>query len=359
MPNSLLGSSLPIIQAPMAGGITTVDLVSEVCEAGGVGSFGFAYSSPTQIHADLMAAKERTQGPLNANFFIFSDVEPPAEEEITAACASLCKLPVGKDVMHSVPKAPYFQDLEAQLAPVWVHKPSVLTFHFGLPPRSVIERAHSFGMKVGVSATSLKEAVSIQDIGCDFIVAQGVEAGGHRGTFDPYPPEDQEWNAVDLLKRLCRGVHLPIVSSGGVMTAFDIAERLASGAAGVQMGTAFLCCHEAGSNEIYRHFLMHEQKRPTVFTRAFSGRRARGIENVFTKSMEGEKILSFPLQNTLTAQLRRDAVNASDGEYQSLWAGSKFHAVQSLSVRDLMKQLSAFGEHLSNRKLVVGEAGKG
>ena len=104
---------------------------------------------------------------------------------------------------------------------------------------------------------------------------------------------------------------------------------------------------------------MHEQKRPTVFTWAFSGRRARGIENVFTKSMEGEKILSFPLQNTLTAQLRRDAVNASDGEYQSLWAGSKFHVVQSLSVRDLMKQLSAFEEHLSNRKPVVGDAGKG
>jgi nitronate monooxygenase len=192
---------VPVIQAPMAGGINNPVMAAASANAGGVGSFGFAYSTPEKIEADLIATQALTTGPMNANFFVFSPVDAPNSEEINAACASLQELPGAHGLQLSPPKAPFFPDLEKQIEPIWKIRPAVLTFHFGIPYHSLIEKAKSLGILVGISATNLNEAAQIEKAGADFIVAQGIEAGGHRGIFNPHAT-DEKLSAFDLLIQL-------------------------------------------------------------------------------------------------------------------------------------------------------------
>ncbi len=176
---------VPIIQAPMAGGINNPLLASEVSNAGGVGSFGFSYSTPQKISEDLAATRALTNGPINANFFVFSPVDLPSQAIQTQAIEALKNLPVAGEYSVSTPQAPFYPAIEDQLNPIWTHRPEILTFHFGVPSLSLIEKAHSLGITVGITATSLKEGRAVEKSGADFIVAQGIEAGGHRGIFNP------------------------------------------------------------------------------------------------------------------------------------------------------------------------------
>lgn len=329
---------LPIIQAPMAGGINTPSLAAAVANAGGVGSFGFAYSHPQKISEDLIATKALTDGPINANFFIFQPVALPSELIQEQAIDALKNLPGSGKYVVKLPEAPFFPKLEEQLEPIWQHRPAILTFHFGIPPLSVINKAHELGIVVGVTATSLGEAAAIHDAGADFIVAQGVEAGGHRGIFEPGTHDGllSTLDLIQVLKPICK---LPLVAAGGLMQGQDIKKVLESGAVAAQLGTAFLCCDEAGTSAQHRHYLLHEQQRETMFTQAFSGRLARGIKNQFMELMEGKTTLPFPLQNTLTTPLRQFAVSNQDGEYQSLWSGSGFSKIRPISALELMMAL--------------------
>jgi nitronate monooxygenase len=225
-----------------------------------------------------------------------------------------------------------------QLEPIWKTRPAILSFHFGLPPEGVIEKAHALGIAVGISATSLTEGLAIESAHADFIVAQGIEAGGHRGQFD-LQAKDEVLNTLELTAQLAKHCHIPIVAAGGIMNGAHIKNALAKGAQAVQMGTAFLCCDESGTPPSYRHYLMHKQERPTTLTRAFSGRFARGLENTFTRTMQDQTTLPFPIQNTLTGPLRQWAVAQNDAEYQSLWAGTAYAQVRSMTTKDLMQQL--------------------
>jgi nitronate monooxygenase len=225
-----------------------------------------------------------------------------------------------------------------QLEPVWRARPAILSFHFGLPPDGIIAKAHTLGIAVGVSATSLAEALAIESAHADFIVAQGIEAGGHRGQFD-LQAKDEALSTLELTAQLAKLCRIPIVAAGGIMNGTQIHNALAKGAHAVQMGTAFLCCNESGTPPSYRHYLLHKQDRPTTLTNAFSGRLARGIENTFTRTMQDQTTLPFPIQNTLTGPLRQWAVAQSDAEYQSLWAGTAYAQVRSMSTQDLMQQL--------------------
>jgi len=328
----------PIVLAPMAGGPNTPALAAAVANGGGLGSFGFAYSTPERIAADLGAARALTRGVLNANFFVFRDVVPPSLDEGERAVAAIAALPGAPAPQLPVP--PYFPDLAAQLEPVWRLRPEVLTFHFGLPPAGVIERAHSLGISVGVTATRAAEARSITAAGADFIVAQGAEAGGHCGVFAAGEPG--EWLPVrELLTSLRRVTELPLVAAGGLMSGADIASVLASGAEAAQLGTAFLATTESGASAAHRRFLLEEQARGTVLTRAFSGRCARGIRNAFTERMANAPVLPFPLQNTLTTGLRKAALERDDGEYQSLWAGTNYARCRAGGARELLRRLLA------------------
>ncbi len=322
----------------MAGGITTPQLVAAVANHGGVGSFGFAYSTPEKIHTDLVMAQSMTSGPINANFFVFSPVCLPSEQIQKNAMQALGSLGVGGVQSLALPVEPFYPNLMEQLEPIWKTRPAILSFHFGLPPEGVIEKAHALGIAVGISATSLTEALAIESAHADFIVAQGIEAGGHRGQFD-LQAKDEVLNTLELTAQLAKHCHIPIVAAGGIMNGAHIKNALAKGAQAVQMGTAFLCCDESGTPPSYRHYLMHKQERPTTLTKAFSGRLARGLENTFTRTMQDQTTLPFPIQNTLTGPLRQWAVAQNDAEYQSLWAGTAYAQVRSMTTKDLMQQL--------------------
>jgi nitronate monooxygenase len=329
---------LPIIQAPMAGGITTPQLVAAVANQGGVGSFGFAYSTPEKIHADLVAAQSLTSGPINANFFIFGPVRLPSDQMQKNAMQALRSLDVDGVQSLTIPAEPFFPNLMEQLEPIWNARPAILSFHFGLPPEGVIEKAHALGIAVGISATSLEEALAIESAHADFIVAQGIEAGGHRGQFD-LQAKDEALSTLALTAQLAKHCHTPIVAAGGIMNGAQIQNALAKGAQAAQLGTAFLCCDESGTPPSYRDYLLHKQDRPTTLTKAFSGRLARGLENTFTRTMQAKTTLPFPIQNTLTGPLRQWAVAQNNAEYQSLWAGKAYEQVRSMSTKDLMQQL--------------------
>ncbi|BEI43600.1 MULTISPECIES: NAD(P)H-dependent flavin oxidoreductase [unclassified Polynucleobacter] len=333
---SFANLSIPVIQAPMAGGITTPALVSEVSNAGGLGSFGFAYSSPETIGHDLKLAQSLTQGPINANFFIFPSAELPDSKTIGQVIELLQELT--PDIDFVVPKPPFFPDLETQLEPVWQLQPAVLSFHFGIPPEWLMQRAMALSIAIGITATSLEEALKIEQAGASFIVAQGIEAGGHRGTFEIDSP-DERLSTFDLLHQLVKRCTIPVVAAGGMMNGRDIRKALDLGASAVQMGSAFLCCPESGASSEYKALLLDENPRPSIFTKGFSGRWARGVENTFTRHMDAKSTLPFPIQNTLTGQLRQAAARSHNAEHQSLWAGSAFYKARTLTVGELMKAL--------------------
>jgi len=329
---------VPIIQAPMAGGINNPLFASEVSNAGGVGSFGFAYSTPQKISEDLAATRALTNGPINANFFVFSPVDLPAQDIQTQAIEALKNLPVEGEYSVSTPQAPFYPAIEDQLNPIWEHRPEILTFHFGVPSLSLIEKAHSLGIAVGITATSLKEGKAVEKAGTDFIVAQGIEAGGHRGIFNP-DGEDEKLSAMDLTKQLVKECSIPVVTAGAIMDGADIANALKAGAVAAQLGTAFLCCVESTASPAHKEYLLNHHSRGSVFTTGFSGRPARGIDNEFIQLMDGKMVLPFPIQNTMTASLRKLAGRANNGEYQSLWAGQDYSRTRKLNAKSLMLAL--------------------
>jgi nitronate monooxygenase len=327
--------SLPVIQAPMAGGINNPKLASEVSNAGGIGSFGFSYSTAQKISEDLSATRVLTNGPINANFFVFSPVDLPEQIVQQKALEALTNLPIEGEYSLAIPQAPFYPDIEEQLKPVWAHCPDILTFHFGIPSPSIMARARSLGIAVGITATSLKEAKAVEQAGADFIVAQGIEAGGHRGIFNPHEA-DEKLTTIELTKQLVRGCSIPVVAAGAIMDGADIAKALRSGAVAAQLGTAFLCCEESGATPAHQEYLLKHHDRGSVFTTGFSGRPARGINNEFIRLMKSKTVLPFPIQNTLTASLRQLGGKINNGEYQSLWAGQDYSRTRQLSARSLM-----------------------
>ena len=330
----------PIIQAPMAGGITTVDLVTAVANAGAVGSFGFAYSTADVIASDLAQCRAGTDGALLANFFVVEEPAEPSQADREAACAALEALAF-KGGVYSQPQPPYIMDLTAQLAPIWKQPPTYLTFHFGVPSQDILARAHALGIAVGISATNVSEAKEIAAAGADFIIAQGIEAGGHRGTFEAAPLSDEALSTQALTSALAKNTSLPIVAAGGIMTASHIKEALAAGAVAVQMGTAFLAADEAGTAPSYRDALCEVPCRATVLTPHFSGRVARSLQNEFITRMAGQPYLPFPIQNRMTGPLRSAAAKSGTAEYQSLWAGTGVADISQGPAAKILAELCA------------------
>lgn len=338
---SLLKSlQVPVIQAPMAGGLVNPQLVAAVTNAGGIGSFGFAYSDPEKIYKELHASMNLTKGPINANFFIMPKVQE-IDEAFQNRCIEILKeLSFAHDVQFLSPKQPYYQSLHDQLEPIWILKPKLLTFHLGIPSKEIIDKAHSENIEVGASATNVLEAKAIQDAGLDFIVAQGTEAGGHRGNFIE-GSHDPELPILGLVTSILKDstIQIPLIASGGIMNGAGISQFMKLGCSAVQMGTAFLTCHEAGTPSSYKTALLNDHHRRTCFTKGFSGRRAKGLRNDFIKYMEDKVTLPFPIQNALTGPIRQKAAKSSNPEYQSLWAGDGYRLCKSMSTLELMTSL--------------------
>jgi nitronate monooxygenase len=302
-----------------------------------MGSFGFAYSTPDYIDRALEQTASLTDGSLNANFFVFPELGAPSSGLLAEATEALGELPTPVRIEVPALTEPYTPNLDVQLEAVWRHRPAVLTFHFGLPPEHVVEQAHRQNIAVGVTATCLREAKLIAAAGADFVVAQGWEAGGHRGIFTA-DAEDEALSLLALVRALSKDLSIPIVAAGGLMNGRDIAKVIAAGATAAQLGTAFLCCDEAGTPATHREVLT-DAAAETVFTSAFSGRPARGVRNTFIEAMAGKPVLPFPQQNTLTGSLRQWAASAKQPGFQSVWSGSGGDKIRPMSAAQLMATL--------------------
>ena len=277
---------LPIIQAPMAGGFNTPELASAVANSGGVGSFGFSFTSPEKIDDILNTTKKLTSGFINANFFVFKPVKLPDKEVQEEALKAVESLSLIEKYDINIPKEPFYYDLESQIEATLKNLPSIITFHLGIPSIDIIKKIQSFGIKVGITATNIIEAKNIENVGADFIVAQGIEAGGHRGIFDQ-ENIDEKITLDNLLIKILENVSLPVVAAGGIMEGKHIKRVINIGAKATQLGTAFLTCPEAGTSYIHKHYLLNEQRRKTKITKAFQAEWLEVlITNLLRKWME-------------------------------------------------------------------------
>ncbi len=330
----------PVIQAPLAGGGDTPALVAAVGNAGALGFIGAAYLSPEQIDEAAREVRARTSRPFGINLFApQKPPEVPAEasralERVAPFFAEL-GLPG-----PSIPDRPG-NSFDAQLAAALETGASYFSFTFGLLPDSAVLAIKNRGLFLLGTATTVEEAIALENAGVDAVVAQGSESGGHRGTFAA------DFSAgmigtMSLVPQVADAVKVPVVASGGIMDGRGIVAALALGAGAVQMGTAFLTCEEAGIPEAYKQAILNAREDQTRVTRAFSGRPARGIVNRFMSEMENnaESILPFPLQNALTRPLRTAAGKQGKTEFLSLWAGQGVRMARRQTAAELIARLA-------------------
>jgi nitronate monooxygenase len=318
----LLGIRYPLVQAPMAGGWTTPELVSAVCEAGGLGVLAGARVTPERLREDIRAVKARTDRPFGVNFLLAPP--EPASGEASAVQRFLdgfreeLGLPSGETEL-SLPPSPLLEQLEV----VFGERVPVLSTAMG-DPGELVERAHEEGMRMIAMVTTVEEAVLVAERGADAVVAQGAEAGGHRATFELGPGgEGQLVGTMALVPQVVDAVNAPVVATGGIADGRGLVAALALGAAGVQLGTRFLLARESGAHPDYRKRLVNATEEDTVVTRAFTGRPARALRNRFLEeySSAGPEPLAWPLQNLAAGDIYAASQAANNDDYSPLLAG--------------------------------------
>ncbi|HEV7370847.1 NAD(P)H-dependent flavin oxidoreductase [Arenibaculum sp.] len=341
-----LGLAHPIIQAPMAGGASTPALVAAASNAGALGFIGAAYLTPAQILDAARAVRALTPGPFGINLFA-SVPAPDPEPDAGPALARMA--PFHAELGLPPPAAPsragdLFDD---QLAAVLDSGASVFSFTFGIPPAAALDAARSRGLAVVGTATTVAEAVLLEKAGVDAVVAQGSEAGAHRGTFAA-GFEASMVGTMALVPQVADAVRVPVIASGGIMDGRGIVAALALGAEAVQMGTAFLTCDEAGIPEAHKSAILEGEEHGTRVTRAFSGRPARGIVNRFMTEME-DAALPYPLQNALTRPMRTAAAGQGRADMLSLWAGQGLRMARRQGAADLIARLMREADEVAGR----------
>jgi nitronate monooxygenase len=332
----------PIIQAPLAGGGDTPELVAAVCNAGALGFIGAAYLTPQQIAETAATVRSMTKRAFGINLFApLPEPSLPASAEAALARVAPYFRELGLP-SPSLPSKPthIFAD---QLAAALECGASAFSFTFGILPAELMRAIKQRSMFLLGTATTVSEAIELEKAGADAIVAQGSEAGGHRGTFGG-DFHSCMIGTISLVPQVVDAVHVPVIASGGIMDGRGIAAALALGASAVQMGTAFLTCDEAGTSLAYREAILHAREDQTCITRAFSGRPARGIANRFASEMESTDsegaILPFPLQNALTRPLRTAAAKQGRAEFLSLWAGQGIRLARRQCAADLIARVA-------------------
>jgi nitronate monooxygenase len=334
-----LGIEYPIFQAPMAGGASTPELVAAVSNAGGLGAFGLGYLAPAAVREQLRAARALTSRPFCANLFVPEPPRPdPSPEEVARAQAALA--PFRAEVGLTTPAKPSPpQPFDAQLRVILEERVPVFSVTFGALSREDVGALSRNGAVVLATATNVREAKALEATGVHAIVAQGGEAGGHRGTFLG-PAEGGLAGTLALVPQIVDAVKLPVVAAGGIMDGRGIAAVFALGASAAALGTAFLACPESGASRPYKDALL---ARPDVdatrLTRAFSGRFARGLGNRFMEALRDAPVLPYPLQNAMTSDLRREAAKAGKADLLSLWAGQGVPLATTRPAAELFREL--------------------
>ena len=340
--SELIGSELPIIQAPMAGAQDHA-LAVAVSNAGGLGSIGCAMLGVDAMRKELAAIKAGTARPFNVNFFCHI---PPAVDARREAAWRKALTPYYKKYgidPEKIPAGPGRAPFSAEAAEVLDEiRPAVVSFHFGLPSEQLLARVKSMGARVLSSATTVEEALWLEARGVDAIVAQGAEAGGHRGMFLTDDVTTQI-GTFALLPQVVRAVRVPVIAAGGIADAQGVAAAMALGAAGAQVGTAYLFCPEATIGDIHRAALKSNDARHTALTNLFTGRPARGIMNRVMRELGplNGGAPAFPLATSSIAPLRAKAEAEGSGDFSPLWSGQNAGNCREIPAAQLTRELAA------------------
>jgi nitronate monooxygenase len=338
----LFGVEIPIIQAPMAG-VQDSALAVAVSTAGGLGSLPCAMLTPDMISTELAAIRRRTDKPFNVNFFCHAQptADPDREAAWRTALAPYYR-ELGIDPA-SVPTGPGRVPFDSEAAEVLARfKPAVVSFHFGLPSAELVARVRAWGATILSTATTVAEARWLEGRGVDAIVAQGLEAGGHRGMFLSNDLTTQV-GTFALVRQIVQSVRLPVIAAGGIADAAGVAAAIALGAAGVQVGTAYLLCTEATTSAVHRAALRNDGAHHTAVTNVFTGRPARGIVNRFIRELGPISAIApaFPLAAPAVAPLRARAEGQGSGDFSPLWAGQNPTGCKEVPAADLTRALAA------------------
>lgn len=323
----------------MAGGITSPELVAAVSNAGGLGMIGAGYMTPDQVRFQIKEVQRFTDKPFGVNLFVPGKYE--VDEEKLQNAKSLLK-PILEDlgVENDVVLPNIEEDIltfHEQLNILMEENVPICSFTFGLPSTEIVAKLKDKSLVLIGTATTVSEAIINQRAGMDVVVVQGSEAGGHRGSFQ-FDNNHSLIGLMSLIPQVSDHVDIPIIAAGGIMDARGLIAAKCLGAAGVQMGTAFLVCEESGANKIHKDAIINAAEEQMVLTNAFSGKLARGVKNGFIEKMNphGDALPDYPLQNELTKAIRKKSAVMKNPDYMSLWAGQSPRLAKTFKASDLI-----------------------
>ncbi|MGX5182519.1 nitronate monooxygenase [Streptomyces avermitilis] len=330
----------PIVQAPMAGGVSVPQLAAAVSEAGGLGFLAAGYKTADGMYQEIKQLRGLTGRPFGVNLFM-----PQPEQADPAAVEVYANQLAGEASWYETelgdPDSGRDDGYDAKLAVLLDNPVPVASFHFGCPARDVLEALARAGTFTLVTATTVDEALAVQRAGAGAVIVQGVEAGGHQGTHRDNPEADGAGiGLLSLLAQVREAVTLPIVAAGGIMRGSQIAAVLAAGASAAQLGTAFVATPESGANAVHKQALTNPLFVRTELTRAFSGRPARGLVNRFMREHGPYAPAAYPEVHHLTSPLRKAAAKAGDAQGMALWAGQGHRMARELPAGQLVQTLA-------------------
>ncbi|MEU8694806.1 nitronate monooxygenase [Streptomyces sp. NPDC048665] len=331
----------PIVQAPMAGGVSVPQLVAAVSEAGGLGFLAAGYKTADGMYQEIKQLRGLTSRPFGVNVFL-----PQPELSESGAVEVYAHQLAGEAAWYETelgdPDSGRDDGYDAKLAVLLDNPVPVVSFHFGVPGRDVLDRLRRAGTLTLVTATTAEEARAVERAGADAVIAQGVEAGGHQGTHRDLPENDGSGiGLLSLVAQIREAVSLPVVAAGGIMRGGQIAAVLAAGASAAQLGTAFLATPESGAHTLHKRALTDPLYARTELTRAFSGRPARVLVNRFVREHGPYAPAAYPEVNHLTSPLRKAAARAGDAQGMSLFAGQGHRLARELPAGELVEVLAA------------------
>ncbi|MGW2420384.1 nitronate monooxygenase [Streptomyces sp. NPDC001709] len=331
----------PIVQAPMAGGVSVPQLAAAVSEAGGLGFLAAGYKTADGMYQEIKQLRGLTRRPFGVNVFM-SQPEYAESGAVEVYAHQLAGEAAWYETELGDPDSGRDDGYDAKLAVLLDNPVPVVSFHFGVPSREVLDKLRRAGTFTLVTATTAEEARAVEQAGADAVIAQGVEAGGHQGTHRDLPENDGSGiGLLSLVAQVREAVGIPIVAAGGIMRGSQIAAVLAAGASAAQLGTAFLATAESGANALHKQALTNPLFARTELTRAFSGRPARGLVNRFMREHGPYAPAAYPEIHHLTAPLRKAAAKAGDAQGMALWAGQGHRLARELPAGELVRVLAA------------------
>ncbi|MEY8741216.1 NAD(P)H-dependent flavin oxidoreductase [Bacillales bacterium AN1005] len=340
----LLNIKYPIIQAPMAGGITTSKLVAEVSEAGAFGMIGAGYQTPNQLKQQISEIRKMTSKPFGVNLFVPQSFEVNTQE---VHSVNLILGEINKELNVTYTEdfvIPNFleenEKFNEQIKIIMEMKVPVCSFTFGIPSSEIVASLQKANIIVMGTATTVEEAIEVEKRGMDIIVVQGTEAGGHRGSFIN-DGKDSLIGLMSLIPQVTDTISKPVVAAGGIMDGRGLMASLCLGAVGVQMGTAFLTCDESGAHDVHKNAILNTTENQTILTRSFSGKWSRGIKNKFIVDMlaHENKFPVYPVQNSLTQLIRKASSLQNNKHYMSLWSGQSPKLAKRQTVESLIQSI--------------------